>query len=166
MTSGDGIRGGVGGAERGSVGGALGGAGLTASDFVEAVPATLTIADGETTASVTLTVADDAAVEGTETASFTIANPTAGLVLGAVTSGTFADNEIGIGRRGRMTWPSPAVTLSVVPGAGFGDGGDGGGPVTSGDGNPRRCRGRRAWILRLAARGSRRRTLWRRFRRC
>ena len=89
---------------------ALGGTGLTASDFVEAVPATLTIADGETTASVTLTVADDAAVEGTETASFTIANPTAGLVLGAVTSGTFeiADNDVA----------PPAVTLSVVPGAG------------------------------------------------
>lgn len=47
---------------------------------------TITIADGATTGAVTFTIANDALVEGTETAVLTISNPSAGLILGATTT--------------------------------------------------------------------------------
>ncbi|MEL7348435.1 MAG: malectin domain-containing carbohydrate-binding protein, partial [Pseudomonadota bacterium] len=74
----------------------LAGTGLTPSDFTTPPPATLTIPDGGTTASVVLTVADDALEEGSETATFSIASPTAGIELGAVTSDSvvITDNDV------------------------------------------------------------------------
>ena len=74
----------------------LSGTGITPADFVEdTIPTQITIADGETEGSVTLTVADDAQVEGTETAAFTISNPSSGLLLGADDLATvaIADDE-------------------------------------------------------------------------
>ncbi len=65
----------------------LSGTDVTAADFVETVPTQLTILDGQTTASFSLTIADDAVLEAVETATFSIANPTVGLVLGATASG-------------------------------------------------------------------------------
>ena len=70
----------------------LGGTGLTAGDFVGTVPASLTIANGATSASVTLQVADDALVEGPETAVFTIANPSSGIALGGDQDGERGDH--------------------------------------------------------------------------
>ncbi len=66
---------------------ALSGAGIDSGDFEGILPTQITIADGQTEGSVTLTVADDSDIEGTETATFAISNPSAGLTLGAVTSG-------------------------------------------------------------------------------
>ncbi len=68
----------------------LTGAGIDAADFVEAVPTQLTILDGQTEASFTLTVADDTVIESTETATFTIANPTTGVAIGATATGDVA----------------------------------------------------------------------------
>ena len=74
---------------------ALGGAGVTAGDFAGTLPATLTIPNGGTSASVTLNVANDALAEGPETASFTISAPSAGIVLGGTKTASFAitDND-------------------------------------------------------------------------
>ncbi|MBC7798894.1 MAG: carboxypeptidase regulatory-like domain-containing protein, partial [Pyrinomonadaceae bacterium] len=47
---------------------------------------TITILSGQTTGSVTATVTDDALVEDTETATFTISNPSSGITLGTKTS--------------------------------------------------------------------------------
>ncbi len=84
---------------------ALTGAGITAADFVEPIPTQLTILDGQTIASFTMTIADDAAVELTETATVSISNPSAGLVLGTTTSGnlTITDDPVSGG----------AATLSI-----------------------------------------------------
>ncbi len=55
----------------------------------------ITIADGQTTGSVTLTVVDDNAIEGEETATLTISNPSAGLELSTTTTAnvTITDND-------------------------------------------------------------------------
>ena len=47
---------------------------------------TLQIPDGATTGSVTFTIADDAQIEGTETATLTISSPTSGITLGSPSS--------------------------------------------------------------------------------
>ena len=90
----------------------LGGTGLTAGDFVGTVPATLTIANGATSASVTLQVADDALVEGLETAVFTIANPSSGIALGGTKTASVAitDNDVAP--------VLPTVTLAATPTSG------------------------------------------------
>ncbi|HEY9295824.1 MAG TPA: Calx-beta domain-containing protein, partial [Phormidium sp.] len=56
---------------------------------------TITIPNGQTTGSVTFTVVDDAVVEGTETATLTITNPSAGITLGNTTSQniSISDND-------------------------------------------------------------------------
>jgi hypothetical protein len=74
---------------------AVSGSGITASDFTTTVPATVTILDGATSASITLNVADDADIESLETATFTISNPSAGVALGTTVSATLeiADND-------------------------------------------------------------------------
>ncbi len=58
-------------------------------DFVDPIPAVITILDGETTGEVTVTIVDDVDAEGNEDATFTIANPSDGLALGAITTLTF-----------------------------------------------------------------------------
>lgn len=61
------------------------GTGITAGDY-SLSNTTITILSGNTTGSVTFTIVDDAAIEGTETATLTISSPSAGLVLGSTTT--------------------------------------------------------------------------------
>ncbi len=61
------------------------GTGITAADYY-LTSNTITIANGQTSGSVTFIVADDAIAEGTETAILTIATPSAGISLGSTTS--------------------------------------------------------------------------------
>ena len=87
---------------------ALTGTGLTNGDFrqdadgpgpgapiVITFPYTLTIANGQTTSSVQLVVIDDATYECSETATFTISNPSAGVTIGSTASQNFTitDND-------------------------------------------------------------------------
>jgi Ca2+-binding RTX toxin-like protein len=62
----------------------------TAADFTEFIPASITIASGETTGSFTVNINDDELVEGSETGTFTISNPSSGIVLGTTTTGEVA----------------------------------------------------------------------------
>ncbi|MGB1319077.1 MAG: hypothetical protein ACPG5W_12745, partial [Flavobacteriales bacterium] len=73
---------------------AVSGTGITAGDYTLS-GTTITIADGATTGSVTFTVVDDAANEGTETATLTISSPSAGVTLGSTTTQDIAitDND-------------------------------------------------------------------------
>ncbi|WP_333276696.1 VCBS repeat-containing protein [Microcoleus sp. N9_A2] len=77
----------------------------TAADFTGTIPASITIAAGQTTGSFTVNINDDALIEGTETGNFIIFNPSAGIVLGTTTTGsvTITDNDF------------PRVNLSVSP---------------------------------------------------
>jgi hypothetical protein len=61
---------------------AVTGAGITAGDYY-LTSVTITILSGQTTGTVTFVVADDAVTEGTETATLTISNPSAGIALGS-----------------------------------------------------------------------------------
>ncbi len=89
----------------------LGGADV--ADFAGGVPALITIEDGQTVGSITLNIEDDNLNEGTETATFSISGPTAGLVLGTTTSQQvlLLDND-----------GPPTVELSVTPNLGTEDG--------------------------------------------
>jgi len=73
---------------------AASGTGITAGDY-NLNGSTITIPNSATTGSVTFTVVDDALVEGTETATLTISNPSAGITLGATTTQniTITDND-------------------------------------------------------------------------
>uniref|UniRef100_UPI002493FE86 malectin domain-containing carbohydrate-binding protein n=1 Tax=Ruegeria atlantica TaxID=81569 RepID=UPI002493FE86 len=73
----------------------LSGSGISASDFTTAIPSSVTIPGGANSASIVLNVADDADIEGLETATFTISNPSAGVALGTTVSGTLdiTDND-------------------------------------------------------------------------
>lgn len=64
------------------------------ADFT-AIPATITIAAGSTTGTATFSVVDDTLTEGTENATFTISNPSAGIMLGATTTAVvnITDND-------------------------------------------------------------------------
>ena len=64
---------------------AVTGAGITAGDFILS-STTITILNGQTTGSVTFAVVNDTLVEPVETATLTIANPSANIALGATTS--------------------------------------------------------------------------------
>ncbi|MFN7895859.1 MAG: ExeM/NucH family extracellular endonuclease, partial [Cyanobacteriota bacterium] len=74
---------------------AVTGSGITAGDY-SLSNSTITIASGSTSGSVTFTVVEDALVEGTEIATLTLSNPSAGISLGSIISQTIsiADNEI------------------------------------------------------------------------
>ncbi|MBT3374776.1 MAG: hypothetical protein HN406_04215, partial [Lentisphaerae bacterium] len=61
------------------------GTGITGADY-SLSGTQITIADDATQGSVTLTVQDDAVLEGPETAALTISNPSTGITLGATTS--------------------------------------------------------------------------------
>ncbi len=76
----------------------LTGTGLTASDFSGvdfSNTVTISIANGATVGTRNFSVADDATAEGTETATFTISNPTTGVIIGTPASVNFAitDND-------------------------------------------------------------------------
>ena len=90
------------------------GTGITTGDY-SLSNGTLTIANGQTTGSVTFTVVDDALVEGTETATLTISNPSSGLVLGNTISQTIAitDNDTA----GITITPSGGTTAITEGGA-------------------------------------------------
>ncbi|PKV49898.1 gliding motility-associated-like protein [Aquimarina sp. MAR_2010_214] len=81
------------------------GVGITASDFTLS-NSTITIPDGMTAGTVTFTVVDDTVVEGTETATLTISNPSTGITLGTTTTQdiVITDND---------SAPIPTVSLSV-----------------------------------------------------
>ncbi|WP_157716582.1 Calx-beta domain-containing protein, partial [Roseivirga ehrenbergii] len=64
---------------------AVSGTGITGTDYSLSA-ATITILNGATTGTVTFTILDDVDVEGTETATLTISNPSAGITLGATTT--------------------------------------------------------------------------------
>ncbi|NJL21154.1 MAG: hypothetical protein HC895_10555 [Leptolyngbyaceae cyanobacterium SM1_3_5] len=78
------------------------GTNITATDF-SLSSATITIPNGQASGSVTFTVADDALVEGSETAVLTLSNPSTGIALGNVTTQnveiTDNDNASGILRK-------------------------------------------------------------------
>jgi hypothetical protein len=71
------------------------GTGITAGDY-NLSNTTITILNGQSSGSVTFTVQNDTLVEGNETATLTISNPSAGLTLGATTSRdvAIADNDV------------------------------------------------------------------------
>jgi len=73
----------------------LGLSGVNPEDFTGEFPTSISIADGETTGSVEVTVNDDQFVEGNETATFAISNPSDGIALGDTVevSSAIADNE-------------------------------------------------------------------------
>lgn len=82
----------------------LSGTGLTNADFSSVTfPATITIVNGASTGTLTFTIADDAAYEGTENATFTISSPSSCIALGATTTQGLAitDNDF------------PSVNLSI-----------------------------------------------------
>jgi predicted extracellular nuclease len=59
----------------------------------------ITIPSGSTTGSVTFTVVDDALIEGTETATLTISNPTTGITLNTTSQNiTITDNDVVAGQ--------------------------------------------------------------------
>ena len=64
---------------------AITGTGITPSDY-SLSNSIITIPNGQTTGITTLAILDDALVEGTETASLSLANPSSGLVLGSTIS--------------------------------------------------------------------------------
>ena len=69
--------------------------GVAGSSDFSSVPAQITIANGQTSGSVTLTIVDDTSIEGSETGTFTISSPSSGLRIGATTTATVAitDND-------------------------------------------------------------------------
>lgn len=73
---------------------AVTGTNITGGDYTLS-GTTITIPDGATTGSVTLTITDDAVYEGLETATITISNPSTGITLGTTTSDDvdITDNE-------------------------------------------------------------------------
>lgn len=69
------------------------GTGITAGDYTLGAT-TITILNGQTTGTTTFTVVDDAAVEGTETATIALSNPSSGITLsGATQNLSIADND-------------------------------------------------------------------------
>ncbi|PNW48769.1 UNVERIFIED_CONTAM: hypothetical protein BEN50_01225 [Euhalothece sp. KZN 001] len=83
--------------------------GVDGDDFTGDLPSEITIADGETTGTTELTVNDDDAVEGEETATFILSNPSDEITLGdsVEASATIIDND--------EETATPAVDLSIDP---------------------------------------------------
>lgn len=70
------------------------GTGITSGDY-SLSNSKITILSGQTTGSITFTIADDTLAEGNETAVLTISNPTSGITLGTDTQNiTIIDNEL------------------------------------------------------------------------
>jgi predicted extracellular nuclease len=85
---------------------AVSGTGITAGDYTLS-NTTITIPNGATTGSVTFTIVDDSAIEGTETAVLTLSNPSAGITLGSTITQnvTITDND------------APPVRIADIQGA-------------------------------------------------
>lgn len=97
----------------------LTGPGITADDFTGPMPTSLTILDGEMTASFSVGLSNDGLVEGDETATFSISAPSAGVVLGnSITSDVLiTDNGQAPGTGGQtITGTSSADNLVGTPG--------------------------------------------------
>ncbi|MEE3715131.1 esterase-like activity of phytase family protein [Tumidithrix elongata RA019] len=88
---------------------AVNGLGITTGDYTLSNNV-ITIANGATTGSVTFTVVDDVLVEGTETATLSISNPSSGIILGSTTALniTIADNDVVV---------APTVRIHDIQGA-------------------------------------------------
>jgi Domain of unknown function (DUF4347)/FG-GAP-like repeat/Calx-beta domain len=99
---------------------AVGGTGITTGDFTLS-SYTLTIPNGQTTGSSTFTVVDDTLIEGTETATLTISNPSTGIILGSTTtkSISIADNDfpkvnLSVGSTTGLEAGSTAITVTAT----------------------------------------------------
>ncbi len=89
----------------------LSGTGVTPGDFTGTIPAQITILDGQTSGFFTVNVNDDSDIEGTETATFTISNPSSGLTLGSPVSDNVVITDSDF----------PSVTVNVSPATGSED---------------------------------------------
>ncbi|SHF99672.1 Por secretion system C-terminal sorting domain-containing protein [Flavobacterium fluvii] len=98
----------------------IAGTNITAGDYTLSNNA-ITILNGQTTGSVSLTVTDDALVENTESAVLTLSNPSSGIALGSTISQpiTIIDNETPLDinlsnyvRVGRYDLPEPKRTIA------------------------------------------------------
>ncbi|WP_292866989.1 putative Ig domain-containing protein [Nostoc sp. LPT] len=78
---------------------AVTGTGITATDYNLSNTA-IAILDGQTAGSIAFTIVDDAVIEGTETATLTISNPSPGISLGNTTTQniTITDNDLVVGQ--------------------------------------------------------------------
>jgi hypothetical protein len=96
----------------------LDGTGVTPGDFVGTIPASITIPNGATSATVTLNVADDALIEGVETARFTISAPSSGIALGATTSASvvLTDNDAPAAPEVLFRWAAGSTTVAATDG--------------------------------------------------
>ncbi|WP_254032365.1 DUF4347 domain-containing protein [Planktothrix agardhii] len=84
------------------------------ADFTGTIPTKITIPNGSNTGQVTLTVNDDFLVEGAETATLTISNPSTGIALGTTTnqSVTITDNDT----KGITVTPTTGLTTTEAGG--------------------------------------------------
>ncbi|WP_204140681.1 Calx-beta domain-containing protein [Halomicronema sp. CCY15110] len=83
------------------------GSNITAGDY-SLSKAVITILDGQTTGTATFTVLDDALIEGLETATLSLSNPSAGVLLGATTNQSIAiaDNDVAP--------PAPSASVAIA----------------------------------------------------
>ncbi|GAB3223805.1 hypothetical protein GCM10027423_59200 [Spirosoma arcticum] len=97
------------------------GTGITAGDYTLS-GTTITIPNGATSGSVSFTVTNDTDVEGSETATLTISNPSAGIALGGTTTQnvTIADDDAP---------PVPTVSIAATDATGA-EAGAGSDPIT------------------------------------
>ena len=72
----------------------ISGTGITAGDYTLGATS-ITILNGQTTGTTTFTVVDDAAVEGTETATIALSNPSSGIILSGATQNLSIDDNDG-----------------------------------------------------------------------
>ncbi|MCC5609175.1 hypothetical protein LC612_20895 [Nostoc sp. CHAB 5834] len=85
------------------------GTGITTGDY-NLSNNIITIPSGQTAGSVIFSVVDDAVIEGTETATLTISNPSAGITLGTTSQNfAIADNDV-------ATFPTVNLSLSTTAG--------------------------------------------------
>jgi len=108
------------------------GTGITTADYTLSSN-TITIPDSETTGSVTFTIADDTETEVAETATFTIINPSSGIILGTATTANLtieandntnentdnpdsnSENENNNTEGGNVSSPSPDENVVITP---------------------------------------------------
>ncbi len=101
---------------------------------------TITILNGQTVGSVTFTVINDAISESNEFGSFQISNPSAGIILGSVTSRPFSiiDNDapvvnLSVSANTATEAPATVVTITATASAPIGTGGAGVNLLVEGD---------------------------------
>lgn len=93
------------------------GTGITAGDYI-LNNTVITIPNGTTSGSVTFTIADDALIEGTETANLGLSNPSAGITLGNASSQSISilDNDGNASLVNTITIPGNATDLFPTDG--------------------------------------------------